>query len=277
MENRKGNGIFLGIVSLSTLIVAIIGATFAYFSASTQSEENAVNLEAYQFQLSLTMEEITANNGGMIPIKPAETISGAPEANNTNIKYAINVATPKCVDSNGLKVCAIYKVTIDNNAENEVTLNGILRTVANNAGPGNGTGTGPEPSGFTDLKYQSLEGNPETGFTLGSITSDIHLTADAEGSGIEIAPITIPGKSTQDTYVLIYINDTGSDQSGMMGANYQGQLIYTSQGGSGIALSIVKKIIEDHGGYIWATSKEGVGTCMHFVIRRYREKGEERI
>ena len=34
---------------------------------------------------------------------------------------------------------------------------------------------------------------------------------------------------------------------------------------------IVKKIIEDHGGYIWATSKEGVGTCMHFVIRRYRE------
>ena len=45
----------------------------------------------------------------------------------------------------------------------------------------------------------------------------------------------------------------------------------SSRGGSGIGLSIVKKIIEDHGGYIWATSKEGVGTCMHFVIRRYRE------
>jgi len=45
----------------------------------------------------------------------------------------------------------------------------------------------------------------------------------------------------------------------------------SSQGGSGIGLSIVKKIIEDHGGYIWATSKEGAGTCMHFVIRRYRE------
>lgn len=39
-------------------------------------------------------------------------------------------------------------------------------------------------------------------------------------------------------------------------------------GGSGIGLSIVKKIIEDHGGYIWATSKEGEGTCMHFVIRK---------
>lgn len=45
----------------------------------------------------------------------------------------------------------------------------------------------------------------------------------------------------------------------------------SAQGGSGIGLSIVKKIIEDHGGYIWATSKEGEGTCMHFVLRKYIE------
>ncbi len=45
----------------------------------------------------------------------------------------------------------------------------------------------------------------------------------------------------------------------------------STEGGNGIGLSIVKKIIEDHGGYIWATSKEGEGTCMHFVIRKYRE------
>ena len=45
----------------------------------------------------------------------------------------------------------------------------------------------------------------------------------------------------------------------------------SKQGGSGIGLSIVKKIIEDHGGYIWATSHEGEGTCMHFVLRKYVE------
>ncbi|MBQ2640956.1 MAG: HAMP domain-containing histidine kinase [Lachnospiraceae bacterium] len=46
------------------------------------------------------------------------------------------------------------------------------------------------------------------------------------------------------------------------------------QGGSGIGLSIVRKIIEDHGGYIWATSREGEGTCMHIVIRKYTEQDE---
>lgn len=49
----------------------------------------------------------------------------------------------------------------------------------------------------------------------------------------------------------------------------------SSQGGSGIGLSIVKKIIEDHGGYIWATSKENEGTCMHFVIRKWLSEPEE--
>lgn len=50
----------------------------------------------------------------------------------------------------------------------------------------------------------------------------------------------------------------------------------SAQGGSGIGLSIVKKIIEDHGGYIWATSKEGEGTCIHFVLRKYIELQDDK-
>ncbi len=49
----------------------------------------------------------------------------------------------------------------------------------------------------------------------------------------------------------------------------------SSTGGSGIGLSIVKKIIEDHGGKIWATSKPNTGTIMYFVIRKYQEVPNE--
>lgn len=45
----------------------------------------------------------------------------------------------------------------------------------------------------------------------------------------------------------------------------------SSKGGSGIGLSIVKKIIEEHGGKIWATSRENTGTTMYFVLRKYQE------
>ena len=45
----------------------------------------------------------------------------------------------------------------------------------------------------------------------------------------------------------------------------------SSKGGSGIGLSIVKKIVEEHGGNIWATSKPDTGTTMYFVLRKYQE------
>lgn len=88
---------------------------------------------------------------------------------------------------------------------------------------------------------------------------DIRLTEDNDSVRVEIADNGkgIAAKDLGNIFERFYRTDASRN---------------SSQGGSGIGLSIVKKIIEDHGGYVWATSKEGEGTCMNFVLRRYWEK-----
>ena len=256
MESRKGNGIFLGIVSVATLIVAIIGATFAYFSASTESNTDAVNLTAYEFKLSLSVSPIYPEGASaLIPLNPTTKIKAdngkyikydetgklvstdIEEEGMNNLQYALNEAEKKCIDSQGLQVCALYQVTIENQAVNELTLNGQLKTITNN--PGEGEGKTP----FSNLTYHALEGDHETGLTL--VGDAVTIAEEIEGV-VDIASVTIPGATTDEdgelvpgkgySYVLIYLNDN-EDQSGEMGASFTGQLIYTSGGEGGTNLT----------------------------------------
>ena len=40
-SNRKGNTILLTVIAVATLLVAVVGATFAYFTASVSGNESA--------------------------------------------------------------------------------------------------------------------------------------------------------------------------------------------------------------------------------------------
>lgn len=78
-------------------------------------------------------------------------------------------------------------------------------------------------------------------------------------------------------FIQIEIEDNGKGISQKDLANIFDRFYRTdasrnsSKGGSGIGLSIVKKVMEDHGGQVWATSKEGTGTVMYLALRKYQE------
>jgi signal transduction histidine kinase len=93
----------------------------------------------------------------------------------------------------------------------------------------------------------------------------------------ELAPMRRPfeedffGEETADA-LRVSVSDTGigipEDQLGrIFDAFYQVDSSSTRQhGGAGLGLSIVRKLIEAHGGEVWAESILGAGTSFHFTL-----------
>ena len=224
-DNRKGNGIFLGIVGVATLIVAIIGASFAYFSAQASSAEGAVNLTAYEFNAGLSLREVYPSDAKLIPVNPDTVIENAPEPNNTNLAYALNAAK-KCTDDAGFKICALYEVTITNGGATALSLEGKIVTNSNEAAERTGA------AAFSHLTYRPVTKSGEL-YTIGSTPTTLNQAVDGVTN---IDSITVEPNGSTTTYVLIYLNDDG-DQSAEMGASYTGQLVYTSTAGNGNELT----------------------------------------
>ena len=121
MENKKGQGIFLGVVGVATLVVAIIGATFAYFSASTTAGEGTIQgqtLGGSGGVLGLTVEKVTwtgtkattATSNDLVPT----------DINASNMLTAINASCEQSADgSTGAKYtgCHLYKISTSSSSQ----------------------------------------------------------------------------------------------------------------------------------------------------------------
>ena len=106
MENNNGKGIFLGVVSVATLVVAIIGATFAYFSASVTGGEgnitgNTLDVSGTALSLSVSTKK---NVGGTLNGEKGEKLVPA-AIDETDTGYATAVSR-HCEDlTNGYTEC----------------------------------------------------------------------------------------------------------------------------------------------------------------------------
>ena len=235
MENSKGRGIFLGVVSVATLIVAIIGATFAWFSASVNSGENDVNLTAYQFDAELTVDRVfptTDENASkkIIPFVPDKVLREGQGNETNNMNYALNEATDKCVDSSGYLVCSLYKITVTNNGSDAIELDGSVTTMETTP-----TETGTTLTANGDLKAQIISYAEGKYTYTHNLSKALALPNKGESGKLIMDPATLtvgatPAANTAELYVLVWLNDTTENQSTMMGASYKGQFIFSAVG-----------------------------------------------
>ena len=106
MENNgKGMSIFYGVIGVATLIITIIGATFAYFSASTNSAENAATAQGAVLKLAFD-DDASGHKENLIPIDVT-----LPEFNNGPF---VGAGENDCKDINGNFICSVYEFTIEN-------------------------------------------------------------------------------------------------------------------------------------------------------------------
>jgi len=136
MENNNGKGIFYGVIGVATLIVAIIGATFAYFTATTTADTYVQGTAA---TAGLTVDVIrmtgwSASEGTGLTADTAK-FTMVPQLDQT-LNYAIlghdpdgatgpQTATP-CIDAGGSLVCSIYRIVVENTGSAAITVNGYI-------------------------------------------------------------------------------------------------------------------------------------------------------
>lgn len=110
MENKNGRGIFYGVIGVATLVVAIIGATFAYFTATANTSANAVT--ATGGTVSLTATAVAQHmSTKMIPLD----VENEKFAKGGFVGDAVTATgAGDCHDKRGNEICSVFTVTLAN-------------------------------------------------------------------------------------------------------------------------------------------------------------------
>lgn len=203
-ENRKGPGIFYAVVGVATLVVAIIGATFAYFSASASDNTNITGNTAQAGGVDLEITPVTATGADMVPLNLlGDDMKAAPA---TGDQFADAIGATKgasCVDSNGNNVCQVYSIKVTNKSTTStIQVRGTL-SLASEA---------------TNMKWQLLTNATSTeraafATIVGTGTAgDITVGGNTGGTGATAASQTLEASADATYYVLVWLEETGSAQ-----------------------------------------------------------------
>lgn len=239
-NNRRGSEIFLGVIGVATLVVAIIGATFAFFSASTNSDADAISVQSTTLALNYT--DITGTNLKSALIPATERVATYAALNQTGAEAGKN---KQCTDDNSNDVCSVYQFTVTNPSTTTAQDITFTLDVALN--------------GFANLKYKIYNGvaadltagTTEPAVAESTVVKTGTFPAVASGGEHQTVNLTELNKqlgtsssSNSVTYTMvIWLNETNHNQSAATasgddtaeaGKSFAAQMQVTSGSGNGV-------------------------------------------
>ena len=257
MNDNKSRDIFYGVVAIATLIVALVGATLAYFSISAGSEEGAVNAKAAVVSIEYNdSQQVTASADKLIPsdfaiVKQAYLNSasdfGTEDAMRSNI----------CLDAQNQQVCSIYRFTVSsdiersfiaklNNEQNNFTyLAYAVRDVTNNSWLNLDDSEGlAESLGLASCDNTDSDETNDCYTTVEDVKT-YNTSPKAENSIFgytvnESSQLTIASKNISATPqifdIVLFLKENNRNQNVDQGKEYRGTIVIesTEAGSSGI-------------------------------------------
>ena len=217
-ENNNGRGLFYGVIGVATLIVAIIGATFAYFTVNatvTGNEDVKGNVaEIGSERVAAVVTKMTATEGKLVPLGSAIIAAGEGTIGATDQRSDALNAANMCFDTKGNKVCDVYKIVLTNSSEASINLEGTLTITPDQ---------GKNSPNFRWSFYKDTNDAAFAANTLASATVNTVSTTTLE-TNHTLAPNS--GKVTY--YVMVWLNDTGAPQNDDQAASYTGAVQFTT-------------------------------------------------
>lgn len=219
-ENRKGPGVFYAVIGVATLVVAIIGATFAYFSVTATNNTAVTGDTSDAGGLSLTVTPVGSTSTNLIPLNlivnqtlKADSTTEYVDATDQFVNALTTTAGgAQCKDSNGNNVCQIYRIELTNNSTtSSIQVRGKMTLASPNTENmywqllTDDSSVNVSRAAFATNVKQGTEGD----ITVMGNTG--HSGYPAENAA-NAASHSIGKGSTGTYYVLVWLEETGSAQ-----------------------------------------------------------------
>ena len=215
-HNRKGPGTFYAVLGVATLLVAIVGATFAFFSANASADIPEGTIAAAG-GVDLEVTPITNTNTNLVPLNlRLEDTDGV-----DTVDQFGSAMTAKCIDENGNNVCQVYRIVVTNKSTTStISVRGqlTLTSGAKNVywrligATDDGAETPAMLTGSTVEYSTDVLATAEGGMGNLTVGGNSVNPAGETGTGKDVASHTLGANASATYYVVIWLEEMGKAQ-----------------------------------------------------------------